>query len=365
VTLMTPDGAFGGPLSVAVNQARAQVEQGHDAHIACLVAGFADPFSAIGVVPLHGFRARRLVPGAGFSGITSARFLLWLARHAESFDVVHVHLARDLVTMPAARWLRHRRRRFVTQSHGMVMPDTRWAARVYDKIFTRKVLRSACPSLFLTDEEADGLRQIAGSELNSARLVNGVAVPSEVHENLARSAVEVLFLARLQTRKRPITFARVAMRLAERHPAARFCLAGPDQGELPALRELLSSQTAGSTVAYEGAVPPAEVMRRLSQADIYVLPSVHEPFPMSVLEAMSAGKPVVITSSCGLAQEVNKNGAGIVVDESEAALESAIDTLLTDSALRQTMGANASRLVRSAFSIESVTQSLLGLYTSG
>jgi glycosyltransferase involved in cell wall biosynthesis len=103
-------------------------------------------------------------------------------------------------------------------------------------------------------------------------------------------------------------------------------------------------------------------MERLSQTDIYVLPSVQEPFPMSVLEAMSLGKPVIITSSCGLADAVRSHDAGLVVGESDEELEAAIEALLSDPCRRQTMGSNAAELVASRFSIRSVAASLMELY---
>ena len=49
------------------------------------------------------------------------------------------------------------------------------------------------------------------------------------------------------------------------------------------------------------ALTPDAIPARMAAADVYVLPSVREPHPMSVLEAMSVGLPVVVTNDCGLA----------------------------------------------------------------
>ena len=48
-----------------------------------------------------------VLPGAGFAGLTSPAMLSWVRRVAPSADVVHVHMARDLLTLPAA-WLAQR-----------------------------------------------------------------------------------------------------------------------------------------------------------------------------------------------------------------------------------------------------------------
>jgi hypothetical protein len=65
VTLVSPDGAFGGPTRVAVNLCSALRDQGHDAVIAAGVNGFDEPPASLGGVPVHLFAARRVVPAFG------------------------------------------------------------------------------------------------------------------------------------------------------------------------------------------------------------------------------------------------------------------------------------------------------------
>ena len=92
---------------------------------------------------------------------------------------------------------------------------------------------------------------------------------------------------------------------------ARFTLVGPDEGEGPALRAALDGE---SQISWEGALAPGAIPRRMAAASVYVLPSVREPYPMSVLEAMSVGLPVVVSADCGLAPLVERTHCGIVTD---------------------------------------------------
>src|SRR5947208_3258851 len=102
VTLITPDGAYGGPVRVAFNQAQQLRSKGYDALIVATARGYSPLPRELNDTPVRLSKARLLLPFAGFSGIVSPSMLWWMLRHRRDYDVVHVHLARDLVTLPAA-----------------------------------------------------------------------------------------------------------------------------------------------------------------------------------------------------------------------------------------------------------------------
>jgi glycosyltransferase involved in cell wall biosynthesis len=356
-TLITPDGAYGGPVRVATNQVRALRDRGHDAVLAAAASGFETLPTEWDGVPVRTFPAVRAVPGTGFAGIASPAMLGWVRSHADRFDVAHVHLARDLVTLPVARAWCASRAPYVTQTHGMVMPSRHPLATPLDRLLTRRVVARAATSFALTDAEESGLRALFGGRATIARLANGVpSAPLVARAPGEGARREVLFLARLHPRKRPLAFVRAAADLAPRFPDVRFTLVGPDEGEAPRVAAAIAAlpPDVRHRVAWEGALPPGEATARLGAAEIYVLPSVDEPFPMSVLEAMSGSTPVVVTRSCGLAPAVARANAGMVVDEDDATLRAALERLLADAALRASLGRNARALVEESFSVESV-----------
>lgn len=361
VTLVSPDGAYGGPVTVALNQCHALQNLGHDAHVAGGHVGKAT-VAHRGSVQMHLFPVHVAVPAIGFAGLTSVALLRWLASSLSSWDVVHVHMARDLVTLPAARLAEARHRHVVIQPHGMIDPSERLLARPLDALLTRGALRGAEAVCHLTTLERDQLVRVAGERLNLVPLHNGVPV-AHVPDGPVPSpnGQEVLYLARLQKRKRPLMFVQAALALAPQHPRTTFALAGPDEGEGRAVASLINSSGA-SSVRWEGAVPPERVMERLSRASVFVLPAVDEPYPMAVLEAMSLGIPVVITESCGLAEAVRGSGVGVVIGTGLDDLTRAVDTLLADEGLRASMGARARVLACERFSMEQVAQTLLRIY---
>jgi glycosyltransferase involved in cell wall biosynthesis len=358
VTLVSPDGAYGGPLRVAVNQAEGLRDRGHDVTIVAAYSGYpAGPPTHLGGVPAHLFPARRLVPGTGFAGLSAPGLIAHVLRHGRDYDIAHVHVARDLVTLPAAFILRRLRVPYVLQCHGMINASQHPLARVLDPVLTRPVLRAAAKLLYLTSTERGDLSRIVGSENSLELLTNGVP-PTELLADT--STPEVLFLARLAERKRPAVMIEIADALAVDHPDYRIRLVGPDEGEGDAVRAGIAASAAD--IAWEGALNPTETLSRMAQAGLYVLPSVDEPYCMSVLEAMSVGLPVVITPSNGLASLVRESGAGLVSGPATSELITAVRSIIEDRAAATAMGQAGRQVATRQLGMDAITDKLEQIY---
>lgn len=358
VTLVSPDGAYGGPTRVAVNQAKALRARGHDVILAAAARGYDELPRHLDDVPVRLFPARTAVPGTGFAGLTSPELLVWLRKALKAADLVHVHAARDLITLPAAWLARREGVPYVLQTHGMIDESGRASAKALDRGLTRPVLRAAGAVFFLTPRERADVLAVNGAELPLVELFNGVPEAPAVAE--AEGGPEVLFLARLQSRKRPALFVQMAAALHAEFPEAHFTLVGPDEGEGDEVRRLLDVDE--PPAAWEGPLPPEKTIERMSRAAVYVLPSVDEPFPMSVLEAMSLGRPVVITDTCGLAPLVRETGAGIVTDASLESLVEAVRSLLADPEAARRMGEAARQATRDRLTMSAVAERLESVY---
>jgi len=363
VTLVSSDGAYGGPVRVAENQIAELAKRGH--HVSLLASSFERKKHVDKGNPLvRTFPAFRLFPKLGFAGVTAPLLLLHLPKLVRSADVVHIHLARDLVTLPAALICLVLKKPYVLQTHGMVDESDKRLAILLDFLATRRVLRGARKIFWLTELEKTSLQKLTGAETVAlSKLENGVPnySPSPAPVT-AGKVVDILFLARLHARKRPVILAEAANRLSGLIDRELFKVSfvGPDEGEEEKLRR--SVENSATHVSIDGPMEPDETYSRIRQCDIFVLPSVDEPFPMGVLEAMSAGKPVVVTDSCGLAPYISDAGAGIVVDTSEANLTAALRLLVENVELRESMGLAARGLAKAKFSMEAVVNSLEDAY---
>ncbi|MCX5194279.1 glycosyltransferase [Streptomyces sp. NBC_00249] len=359
VTLHSPSHAFGGPVRVALNLAKGLRERGHDARLLALGEDF-DPWpTEVEGVPAKLFPARRLLP-LGFSGITSPALLASAGRLVREADLVHVHLARDLVTLPVALAALRAGKPLVLQTHGMVDPSAKALAKVLDAVAVRRLLRGADAVLYLTPYEREGLDAVVGAPLARAvRLVNGT--PVQPPRPALSGPPRILYSARLQARKRPVDFVAAAPAVLAAHPDAHFVVAGPDEGELSAVRARIEALGLSARFTVPGALSSAEVLTELHRAHVYVLPSVDEPFPMSVLEALATGVPPVVTHSNGLARDIAAAGAGRAVDPGPEAVAEAILDLL-DPHTNTTASLAARELATKSFSMNAVLDTLLGVY---
>ena len=347
-----------------MNQRAELVRRGHDV---TLVA--AQPSArqrgdwSSAALHIRGFDGWRVIPRAGFGGLVSPALLSFGHTHLREFDVVHIHVARDLVTLPLALQARHQGVPYVLQPHGMVDASDKTLARLVDALATRRVFRSASTVLVLSESErADVIETMPNEQLRLEVLPNGVPVDSEPAPT--QSAIpEVLFCSRLHVRKRPVAFAQMATSLIGHGVEATFAMVGADEGQSPAVTATAAALVSRGAFRMEAALSPDRVLARLRQTDLLVLPSIDEPFPMVVLEAMSVGLPVVITDTCGLASFVSEHGTGLVVpSDDQPALERAVASLIEEPQLRRSMGERGRNAVRAHLGMAGVADALERIY---
>lgn len=308
--LLSSTGRSGGPASVAIGHAAELSRRGHDVTVlAVRDDGSQDPQTE-STADIRTFPMRVVSRRLGFAGFYGAGMARYFAKHKREYDVVHVHMARDLVTLPIAYRSIISSIPTVVQPHGMIDRSDKRLAHILDTALTRRVLRRASLVLSLTEREDGDIRTLE-NRATIKRINNGVEVGTL--PSFENRKYEVLFLARLQERKRPIQFVEMASVLTTEFPDLRFAIVGPDGGEAEHVKQLIHERNLQDVVTLEGAVAPSAVVTRMSSARVYVLPSVDEVFPMSMLEAFVSGTPTVATTSLGIAENCIHYGAAEIV----------------------------------------------------
>jgi glycogen(starch) synthase len=111
----------------------------------------------------------------------------------------------------------------------------------------------------------------------------------------------VLFLGRITLMKGPDYFLRAARKVAEIYPGVVFVIAGTGDMERQIIREA-AEYGLGGKVIFAGFVRGEALKNLYSAADLYVMPSVSEPFGIAPLEALSSGTPVLISKQSGVSE---------------------------------------------------------------
>ncbi|KIC59375.1 hypothetical protein RM52_04030 [Microbacterium hominis] len=359
LTYASADGAFGGPTRVALAQAKALAGLGHDVTVFAGAPADEATDRVQDGYRLRTFPARRVLPFGGFATLWPRGLARALKDQADQIDVAHIHLARDLSTLPAALTLAAHRVPYVVQAHGMVDTSQRPLARILDIVATKRVLRRAHSWLVLTDSEQSEMMKLApGGRVT--RITNGVEIGDV--PPLGGSRGDVLFLARLHERKRPVAFVEIAKALGADLPHATFTLIGPDEGEGEAVKQAIAGSGMADRLRWLGPVPPSATSAAFTAARVYVLPAVNEVFPMSILESFAAGTPVVTTSSLGIAGDCRKYGAAVVTDGSVREMAQAVREVYVDDQLSESLRAGARTYLSEKLDVRSVANTLVGEY---
>jgi glycosyltransferase involved in cell wall biosynthesis len=194
---------------------------------------------------------------------------------------------------------------------------------------------------------------------------NGVSLQANVKQPTAAIRVSVgtepkrpivLTTARLHPQK-GISYLLEAAKLV---PEALFLIAGdgPDRAELERHAKRIGIGEQVQFLGYRGDVP-----QLLTSCDLFVLPSIHEPLGLSVIEAMAAGKPVIATAVGGLKESVIDGITGLLVPPKDPeSLAGAIRKLLSDGSLATRLAeAGRTRAVQT-FSAEAMVNGVTRTY---
>lgn len=136
------------------------------------------------------------------------------------------------------------------------------------------------------------------------------------------------------------------------HPDLLLTVVG-DGADRPQLQQLTAQLGLNENVNFVGYQSQASVRQFMQETDVFVLPSFAEGLPVSLMEALAAGVPVVTTQIAGVSELVESGINGYLVPPGNVAeLADRIEKLLADPALRAQMGAAGRLKVAQEFDIQ-------------
>jgi glycosyltransferase involved in cell wall biosynthesis len=289
-------------------------------------------------------------------------------RAARGRDVVHIHSAlAPAVTVVRAGLLalagRARGAAVVVHAHGGGIHF--WLTTPWRRQLLRVAMRPADRVVAVWTAGLEGLRAVLPQD-RVALIDNGVSLDGFAQADIDRGhqPPRVLFVGLLTPRKGVLDLLAAARSLRERGVPHELWLLGgtPDEGP-----EAEAEVRAGldDDVTLLGTRPPEEMPEAFAAADVFCLPSWWEAMPLSILEAMAAGLPVVASDVGDVPRAVDHGVTGFVVPPRDPdELAAALERLLGDPALRRRMGAAGRARAVEMFSAEVTAQQVSALYTA-
>jgi glycosyltransferase involved in cell wall biosynthesis len=273
-----------------------------------------------------------------------------VARLPLSFDVIHAH---DWTTFPAGIALRRATGKPLVVHVHITEFDKSGGSHADPRTWAIEHAGMAAADLVIAVSERTRRRCIEQYGIDEAKIVvvhNGIEpgaprtpdAGGRGREATRRDKV-VLFLGRVTLQKGPDLFVEAARRVLAAIPDVTFVLAGAGD-MLPRVIERSAELGLGPRMLFAGFVDREQAAELYRRADLFVMPSVSEPFGLVPLEAMDRGVPVIVSRQSGVSEVLRH---AIKVDAwNVEELAAKMIAALAYPALRRELRANGSREVQ-------------------
>jgi glycosyltransferase involved in cell wall biosynthesis len=217
------------------------------------------------------------------------------------FDVIHAH---DWTTFRAGLALKRATGKPLLIHVHITEFDKSGGSYADPRVFTleQEGIRGADRVVAVSRRVAERCIASYGADPARVRVVyNAVEPDLRAPEPLPLGGPVVLFLGRVTLQKGPDYFVEAARKVLDEEPDAIFVLAGSGD-MLPRLIERAAELGLGSRMLFPGFVDRDRAAALYASADVFVMPSVSEPFGIVPLEAMDRGVPVIVSRQSGVGE---------------------------------------------------------------
>lgn len=306
----------------------------------------------------------------------SLRYTRAARKLLQTMDVIHVHhpFLSGALALTYAKpfgipivFTNHTRYDLYSRAYLPALPEG------ISETFLRTYLPRFCAACDLVISPAPGMRSILqqfGVTSPIEIVPNGVdfhyltqpIVPIQRAElGFGDEAILLIYVGRLAPEKNLPFLLRAFGGIAQTFENLALLIVG-DGPERDNLQDRIQHMRLTEKVHFTGMVPYAEIPRYLKAANVFVTASVTEVHPLTVIEAMAVGLPVVGIQSTGVGDLIQDDINGLLAqDEDLAAFTAKLARIVTDHAARQRMAHNA-RQVSQTYAIERTSALMLQHY---
>ncbi len=290
---------------------------------------------------------------------------------AQSADVVHAHVPPPFSEYYAASACKYNKLPFVLTYHcDLEVPNvlSKPMSGFYRRTFGAYAIRNSDKIIVHTESYAATSRSvwkyeptIIPSAIDIDRFTPNTNANAIRKRHGLKDSKVVLFLGRLKFHKGLEYLIESAKYTG---PDIKYLLVG--EGDFEAhLREITKKFKVEDRIVFTGRIPNSEIPKYYSACDVFILPSITrlEAFGLVVIEAMSCGKPVIISNIPGVSENITDGEEGLLVEPANPKdIAKKINYLMKSEKLRLKMGANGRKKVVQNFSLKRVVDQLEKVY---
>jgi glycosyltransferase involved in cell wall biosynthesis len=272
-------------------------------------------------------------------------------------DILSVHGLWKYCSVASLRWHQRTARPYIVHPEGMLEPwalrNARWKKRISALLYENRHLREAACLRALCEAEALSFRA-QGLSNPICVIPNGVDLPSLCESNTAtrsQNPKTLLYLGRLHPKKNVANLIHAWNQMVKSQTGKRdswvLAVVGWDQG---GYESELKHIAAVPSIIFPGPRFGADKSECYRMCDAFILPSLSEGLPMTVLEAWAHAKPVLMTPQCNLPEGFAACGALPIGSHPEEIADGLRRIMEMSENDRRTMGARGRELAATKFS---------------
>jgi glycosyltransferase involved in cell wall biosynthesis len=291
----------------------------------------------------------------------------------DKYDVIHLHSWRQFQDVIVHHYAQKYGVPYVLQAHGslpriVVKRRLKW---VYDVFFGYMLLRDASKIIALTEVEAQQHRNMGVPEDKIEVVPNGIDLsdycdlPSKgsfkKKFGLDENEKIILYLGRIHRIKGIDILVKAFSNIVGKLDGFKLVIVGPDDGYLAELETLIKGMKMSGNVLILDPLYGRDKLEAYVDAEVFVLPSRYETFPMSALEAIACGTPIVLTKNCG-GRSYFRESVGTVVEPDSNALSEVLLEMLLNKKQSSFFRENCRKIAKSNFPLEKVVDRMEQIY---
>lgn len=196
---------------------------------------------------------------------------------------------------------------------------------------------------------------------------NGVKTSLFKHDNIENSnKLDILFVGSMGQRKGILDLLTICPEIFDKHEKSRLVIVGDFEVEKDRLlieQKIANLNKPTQRVVFMGALSYDKLIEAYSSSFMFVLPSYNENFPMSILEAMSSGLPVISTSVGAIPEVIINMENGFVIKPGDlSSLKEKINILLSNKDLTENIRHNNFEKSKELYDVKKIHKAIFSLY---